>query len=312
MLGRTIKMKVTESTPALKKNTHTIDVKPSYIGKNQDAHIEALSDKAFTEAKKLIKHKNYKVYTYLHFPSQQGGDDFEVRSNTFDKADSYMMLGNVIHKAKELLQSDHEVKLKDFQAAFNFSNIPEGGARSVCRDKLSILNKTSVNRVTNDDNNCFWYALTMLIYANHKSITSIKNGRPIRTQLAMELCAHCGLEWNKPVSVDEIPKIEKKLDANILILDMEKTPMLNSTIGIYETLMYKNDEVESNKQFWLLHDDDHYHAINNIKAFLAIEYFCSECRHGYHHKKVFDKMNVAKKIVPMDRIANRKKSKALK
>ena len=30
----------------------------------------------------------YKVYTYLHFPSQQGGDDFEVRSNTFDKVDS--------------------------------------------------------------------------------------------------------------------------------------------------------------------------------------------------------------------------------
>ena len=200
-----------------------------------------------------------------------------------------MMLGNVIHKAKELLQSDHEVKLKDFEASFNFINIPEGGARSVCRDKLGILNKTSVNRVTNDDNNCFWYALTMLIYANHKSIKSIKNGRPIRTQLAMELCAHCGLEWNKPVSFDEILKIEKKLDANILILDMEKIPMLNTTIGIYETLMYKNDEVKSNKQFWLLHDDDHYHAINNIKAFLAIEYFCSECLHGYHHKKAFDK-----------------------
>ena len=42
MLGRTIKMKVTKSTPALKKNTHTIEVKPSYVSKNQDAHIEAL------------------------------------------------------------------------------------------------------------------------------------------------------------------------------------------------------------------------------------------------------------------------------
>ena len=51
------------------------------------------------------------------------------------------MLGDVIHKAKELLQSDHEVKLKNFMASFNFISIPEGGARSVCRDKLSILNK---------------------------------------------------------------------------------------------------------------------------------------------------------------------------
>ena len=289
MLGRTIKMKVTKSTPALKKNTHTIEVQPKYVGKNQDAHIEALLDKAFTEAKKLIKHKNYKVYTYLHFPSQQGGDDFEVRSNTFDKADSYRMLGDVIYKARELLQSDHEVKLKNFQVSFNFIGIPEGGARSVCRDKLSILNKKSVNKVTNDDNNCFWYALTMQVYAKHKSIASIKAGRPIRTTLAMELCSHCGLEWNKPVSFDEIPKIEKKLDARILILDMEKVPMLNSTIGIYETLMYKNDEIKSKQQFWLLHDDDHYHAINNIKGFLAIEYFCSECLHGFHNKKAFEK-----------------------
>ena len=297
MLGRTIKMKVTKSTPALKKNTHTIEVQPKYVGKNQDAHIEALLDKAFTEAKKLIKHKNYKVYTYLHFPSQQGGDDFEVRSNTFDKADSYRMLGDVIYKARELLQSDHEVKLKDFQVSFNFIGIPEGGARSVCRDKLSILNKKSVNKVTNDDNNCFWYALTMQVYAKHKSIASIKAGRPIRTTLAMELCSHCGLEWNKPVSFDEIPKIEKKLDARILILDMEKVPMLNSTIGIYETLMYKNDEIKSKQQFWLLHDDDHYHAINNIKGFLAIEYFCSECLHGFHNKKAFDKHECCKECL---------------
>ncbi len=54
MLGRTIKMKLTKSTPALKKNTHTINGKPSYIGENQDAHIEAILDKAFTEARKLI------------------------------------------------------------------------------------------------------------------------------------------------------------------------------------------------------------------------------------------------------------------
>ena len=113
------------------------------------------------------------------------------------------MLGNVLHKAKELLQSDHEVKLKHFMASFNFINIPEGGARSVCRDKLSILNKTSVNKVTNDDNNCFWYALAMLVFANHKSIKSIKSGRPIRTQVAMELCSVCGLEWSKPVTFND-------------------------------------------------------------------------------------------------------------
>ena len=83
----------------------------------------------------------------------------------------------------------------------------------------------------------------------------------------MELCEHCGCEWNKPVSFDEIPKIEKKINGQILILDMEQIPVLQTTSSIYNSLMYKNDEVKSDKQFWLLHDFDHYHAINNIKKF---------------------------------------------
>ena len=91
--------------------------------------MEAILDKAFTEAEKLITHnkKSYNAYTYLHVPSQHGGDDFKVRSNTFDKTYSYMMLKHVIHKAKELLQSDHTVKLTDFKASFEFIKAPDGG-----------------------------------------------------------------------------------------------------------------------------------------------------------------------------------------
>ena len=73
----------------------------------------------------------------------------------------------VVQIVGRALQSDHEVLLKDFQITFNFLEIPEGGSRNVSRDKLSILNKASVNKVTNNDNNCFWYALVMLVYAKH-------------------------------------------------------------------------------------------------------------------------------------------------
>ena len=31
-----------------------------------------------------------------------------------------------------------------------------------------------------------------------------------------------------------------------------------------------------------------YHSINNIKGFLAIEYFCPCCLNGFHNKKSFD------------------------
>ena len=66
MLGRTSKMKMTKSTPALKKNTHTIDVEPSYIGKNRNAHIQTLLDKASTEGNKLIQRAKTTKYTHIY------------------------------------------------------------------------------------------------------------------------------------------------------------------------------------------------------------------------------------------------------
>ena len=74
------------------------------------------------------------------------------------------MLVQPVNRAIEMLQSDREVLLKHFQITFNFIEIPAGGSASVSRDKLSIINKTSVNRKSNNDNNCLWYALVSLIH----------------------------------------------------------------------------------------------------------------------------------------------------
>ena len=205
--------------------------------------------------------KKYEVYTYLKFPSQKGGDDFEVRGSKFTNKNTKDMLVQIVGRSSDFLQSDHEVLLKDFQITFNFIEIPEGGgSATISRDKLSILNKTSVNKVTNNDNNCFWYALVMLVYAKHPQIKQIKMGRKIRETLAMELCSHCGMEWNKSVSFDEIPMVEEQLQCNIMVLDIENIPI--PTSSIYNSLMYKNSNVKSSTQFWLLHDLDHYHSIN--------------------------------------------------
>ena len=288
MFGRSIKMKIVKSTDALKKNTHSIEVQPSYVGRNQTGHVDALLDRAFNEAKRKIPY-TYKVYTYLKFPSQQGGDDFEVRSSTYDKADAYRMLGDVVNKARDLLQSDHEVKLKDFHVSFQFIKIPDGGAWCVSRERSDILNKKSVNTVKNNDNNCFWYALTMQVHSTHKDIKCIKMGRKIRATLAKELCTQCGFEWDKVVSFEDIHTVERKLQIRILILDMEQIPILKTTSSIYNSLMYMSKNHKFTETYWLLHDVDHYHSINNIKGFLAIEYFCSECLHGFHIKQTFER-----------------------
>ena len=87
------------------------------------------------------------------------------------------MLAQIVGRSSDFLQSDHEVLLKDFQIPLDFIEIPEGGSgtATVSRDKLSIMHKTSVNKVTNNDN-CFWYDLVMLFYAKHPQIKQLKWG----------------------------------------------------------------------------------------------------------------------------------------
>ena len=239
--NKRIKLKVDKIDTSLKDKVKAVKIIPQAIGNNQYGNIEALIENSYKVARREIPSgKKFQVYTYLKFASQKGGDDFEVRTQKFTNKSYKDMLVQVADRATELLQSDHEVLLKDFQITFNFIEIPDGGASTTSRDKLSILNKKSVNRVVNDDNNCFWYALVMLIYAKHPQIKQIKMGRKIRTTLAMDLCDNCELEWNKPVSFDEIAIVENKLQCNIMILDIDNIPILKTTSNIYNTLMYKN------------------------------------------------------------------------
>jgi hypothetical protein len=212
---------------SLKGKVKSVRVIPKAVGKNQHANIDALVENSYKVARReMPSPKKFQVYAYLKFPSQQGGDDFEARTVRFSQGDAKDMLVQIVNRTMDLLQSDHEVLLKDFQITFNFIEIPEGGAACVLRDEMSILNKKSVNRVTNNDNNCFWYALVMLIFVKHPQIKQIKMGRKIRETLAKELCYKCDMEWDKPVSFDEIPTVEKKLQFNIMILDMENIPIL--------------------------------------------------------------------------------------
>ena len=281
----------------MKGKVKAVRVVPMAIGKHQYGNIEALVENAYKVARREIATgAQFQVYTYLNFASQSGGNDFEVRTTKYTNASAKNMLVEVVGRAVELLQSDHEVLLKDFRITFNFIEIPSGSGHyaTASRDRLSILNNKSVNRVVNDDNNCFWYALVMLVYHNHAQIKNIKMGRNIRTTLAMELCSHCGLEWNRPVGFDDIQTVEEKLQCNILVLDIEQMPILSTTSNIYNSLMYKNSSTRTghslkpNTQYWLLHDNNHYHSINNIKAFLAVDYFCPHCLQGFTNKKAFD------------------------
>ena len=54
--------------------------------------------------------------------------------------------------------------------------MPSGaGCSTTHRDKDALLNKRSVLRIENNDDNCFWYALACLMNPNNRAIRDSRN-----------------------------------------------------------------------------------------------------------------------------------------
>ena len=124
----------------------------------------------------------------------------------------------------------------------------------------------------------------VLLNENHPGYRHIKEGRTIRTTIAKSLCEKCNMQWDEPVSIDQIEQVEKALKCNIYVLDANNLPILNTTTNILTSLMYKSKYNEKYKQCWLLFDDDHYHCITNTKGLLATKFFCKKCCSCFNHK----------------------------
>ena len=107
-----------------------------------------------------------------------------------EPADTNKMLTDIFKQMQNLIQSNEEVFMKGFQMTFKFTEIPSGGTSTgatTSRNREDILNKASVHKIKNNDNNCFWYALVMLLFRDNARWDLIRKGGPQRTKLAKEL-----------------------------------------------------------------------------------------------------------------------------
>ncbi len=231
-------LKIDEIRNSLNNKVKVVKIVPEVMGKNKRGDILAILNKASKLAEKEMGKKNYKVYIYVKIRNDNG-DPVEASTNKYNKGNEEEMLNDVLHKIEWQIQSATTVLLKDLEIYFNYIEIPTGGAYTTSTAREDILNKSSVVKVVNNDDNCFWYALTNLIYSNHARVKEIRMGRKIRTNLAKELCEKCGFEWDKQISIEDIPIIEGILEINISVLDIDNLPVLNSTTNIYNSLMYK-------------------------------------------------------------------------
>ena len=81
--------------------------------------------------------KPFQVHTTVKFPSQKGSDDFHVASTKYTHKAYKDMFVQLVQRITELLQSDHDVLLKDFQISFNFIEIPHGSSAIVSHGRTA-------------------------------------------------------------------------------------------------------------------------------------------------------------------------------
>ena len=92
-------------------------------------------------------------------------------SNSYKSDATAKWADHVEGQIERAIQSDETIKLKTLQIKFHYILQPAGGGVATqSRDKDSILNKKSVNRIINDDNNCFWYALSVAMNKTNKAL----------------------------------------------------------------------------------------------------------------------------------------------
>ncbi len=115
----------------------------------------------------------------------------------------------------------------------------------------------------------FWYALSVSMNPKDAAMKDNRGPQKARKAFGLSLCQKAKLQWDEPVSFEHIPLVEEALNINIYIMDMENIPVLGSATNIWDALMYRNENKNTEKH-WLLYDDNHYHVINNISAICGV------------------------------------------
>ena len=154
-----------QTESAMDKKVLSFTLKPRMIGMSlQRGDVKTILYKAYRAILRLLPKK-----TAFYFYTDVNLGVRELTSNSYTFQQPHMWAKHVESQIEKVIQSAATVKLKDMEITFNFFMVPVGGKSNSTqnRDRESILNKTSVARIDNDDNNCFWYALAYLMNPNH-------------------------------------------------------------------------------------------------------------------------------------------------
>ena len=239
------------------------------------------------------------IYCSYEYTIKKGGEEIQDFKGTTTKYKNNNINEFIEDLESSLKPGDYDYfDLSRLVLQFFFILIPEGGKSSESRECESILNKKSVVKIINSDNNCFWYSMAICMNPDNNTIK--RSDRPkTRIKIASDICKKCKMEWDKPVPfTPNISIVEHIYQCNIYIIDLYNIPVIGSVVDLLSSnsLMYMTEN-RGNEHYFLLYDskEEHYHAITDIKKFLGLNSkcceFCYNCMKSYTKKTNDDNHN---------------------
>ena len=175
------KLIVTETKDALRGKVKSISIKPKILAGFITARdLPFLIFQSYKKVLTQIDYKNVRVSCTVNAKMVDDGSDFWAATDQHQKKFFKNVFHEIIAKIEAGLEEYDEIDLSTLEIIYKFIDIPTGGTGTTSREKSSLSKRKSWVAIKNDDNNCFWYALTVQIYRNHRCYEEIRKGRPIR------------------------------------------------------------------------------------------------------------------------------------
>ena len=129
--------------------------------------LEAGLARAYLLVRRKIKMKDFKIHAGIKHKLSVKDDDGEIKeANHTTKTYTNAEKGQVFLELTPFFargEYDSRFDINSLEMTFDFAEIPSGsGCGTTDRDLESVFNEKSVVEITNDDNNCFWYAMACL------------------------------------------------------------------------------------------------------------------------------------------------------
>ena len=156
-----------------------ITVQPEHVGPLAGLNLKTFFLNAFHKAKEAASNfKKNKLTTFRAtaiFPFEEAGDKHATFPDTrlsMDPVDFNKRVANYVERISKLLQSWQKVAVSELKFYFQFYYVPAGGGSrgTESRAHEDIYRKSSVIRIRNQDNSCFWRALAVILIRNDKHI----------------------------------------------------------------------------------------------------------------------------------------------